>query len=183
MQDTISVSVEAICDNPLASQLLSHLGGLAKKYCRFSMVCKLFCVRVFDLHIVFRQIPVKMHGNVCWHHQSFVGSDYKAWCQMAVFMLHPLYKKLKITQVYVINIYDYFFHLLGFYTTYCAFFKPTKAEECQLICTELVDSVMKNMPEMQYKLKIHLLLHLVECMHMFGPCSTFNAERYLYVLM
>ena len=75
------------------------------------------------------------------------------------------------------------FHMLGFYIPYCAFFKPTKAEECQLICTELVDSVMKNMPEMQYKLKIHLLLHLVECMHMFGPSSTFNAERYLYVLM
>ena len=130
---------------------------------------------------------VKMHGNVCWHHQSFVGRDYKAWCQMAVFMLRPLYKKLKITKVYVINIYmtTFYnhFHLLGFYITYCAFFKPTKAEECQLICTELVDSVMKNMPEMQYKLKIHLLLHLVECMHMFGPCSTFNAERYLYVLM
>ena len=57
---------------------------------------------------------VKMHGNVCWHYQSFVGRDYKAWCQMAVFMLHPLYKKLKITQVYVINIYDYFLQSFSF---------------------------------------------------------------------
>ena len=28
-----------ICDNPMASQLLNHLGGSAKKYCRLCMVC------------------------------------------------------------------------------------------------------------------------------------------------
>ena len=27
-----------ICDNPMASQLLNHLGGSAKKYCRLCMV-------------------------------------------------------------------------------------------------------------------------------------------------
>ena len=85
MQDTISVSVEAICvicDNPLASQLLSHLGGSAKKYCRFSMVCKLFCVRVFDLHILVRQIPHYL--PLCWREglekdvlNSFNSSDWK----------------------------------------------------------------------------------------------------------
>ena len=32
---------------------------------------------------------VKMHGNVCRHYQSFVGRDYKAWSQMAIFILDP----------------------------------------------------------------------------------------------
>ena len=53
-----------ICDNPRASQLLSHLGGSAKKYCRFCMVCELFCVCIFDLCIVFRQIPHYLPW--CW---------------------------------------------------------------------------------------------------------------------
>ena len=33
---------------------------------------------------------VKMHGNVvCRHYKSFVGRVYKAWAQMAIFILHP----------------------------------------------------------------------------------------------
>ena len=32
---------------------------------------------------------MKMHGNVCRHYKSFVGKDYKAWPQMAIFILHP----------------------------------------------------------------------------------------------
>ncbi len=28
---------------------------------------------------------VKVHGNVIRYHQSFVGRDYKAWAQMALF--------------------------------------------------------------------------------------------------
>jgi hypothetical protein len=32
---------------------------------------------------------VKIHGNVCYHYQSFVGRDYKAWMQMAIFILSP----------------------------------------------------------------------------------------------
>ena len=110
-----------------------------------------------------------MHGNVFWHHQSFVVRDYKAWCQMAVFILHPyltvqeLDVLLKMTKVYmyklVLKIILISFQV--FYIAYCAFFDPPKAKQCQLICTEFVESVQKNMPEMQYKLKIHLLLHLV----------------------
>ena len=32
---------------------------------------------------------VKIHGNVCYHYQSFFGRDYRAWMQMAVFILSP----------------------------------------------------------------------------------------------
>ena len=27
---------------------------------------------------------MKVHGNVCYHHKSFVGRVYKAWSQMAL---------------------------------------------------------------------------------------------------
>ena len=32
---------------------------------------------------------VKVHGNVCYYYKSFVGRDYKAWSQMALFILSP----------------------------------------------------------------------------------------------
>lgn len=31
----------------------------------------------------------KVLGNVVYHHQSFVGRDYKAWAQMALFIIGP----------------------------------------------------------------------------------------------
>ncbi|KAL5496651.1 hypothetical protein EMCRGX_G012983, partial [Ephydatia muelleri] len=34
------------------------------------------------------------------------------------------------------------------------------------------------MPHLLQKQKVHLMLHLVECMHDFGPTSAFNAERF-----
>ena len=32
---------------------------------------------------------VKMYGNVCQYYQSFLGRDFKAWAQMAIFILKP----------------------------------------------------------------------------------------------
>ena len=32
---------------------------------------------------------VRLLGNVIRHHQSFVGRDYKAWAQMALFIMYP----------------------------------------------------------------------------------------------
>ena len=37
----------------------------------------------------FSGFHVKVHGNVCHHHKSFVGRDYKAWSQMALFIIRP----------------------------------------------------------------------------------------------
>lgn len=28
-------------------------------------------------------------GNIIYHHQSFAGRDYKAWAQMALFIIYP----------------------------------------------------------------------------------------------
>lgn len=42
-------------------------------------------IRAFN----FSGFSVKLHGNVIRHHQSFVGRDYKAWAQMAPFVIFP----------------------------------------------------------------------------------------------
>ena len=42
-------------------------------------------IRAFN----FSGFRVKLHGNVIRHHQSFVGRDYKAWAQMAPFIIFP----------------------------------------------------------------------------------------------
>lgn len=34
-------------------------------------------------------VKMRMYGNVCHYYQSFVGRDFKAWAQMAVFILSP----------------------------------------------------------------------------------------------
>ena len=37
----------------------------------------------------FSGFRVRLIGNVIRHHQSFVGRDYKAWAQMAPFIIFP----------------------------------------------------------------------------------------------
>jgi len=34
-------------------------------------------------------ISGKVLGNVVYHHKSFVGRDYKAWAQIALFIISP----------------------------------------------------------------------------------------------
>ena len=42
-------------------------------------------VRAFN----YSGFKVKLIGNVIRYHQSFVGRDYKAWAQMALFIIYP----------------------------------------------------------------------------------------------
>lgn len=37
----------------------------------------------------FSGFRVRLFGNVVRHHKSFVGRDYKAWAQMALFVIYP----------------------------------------------------------------------------------------------
>lgn len=45
------------------------------------------------------------------------------------------------------------------------------------LCQEFVDSAKKYCSELLQKVKVHLLLHLVDCMVDFGPCAAYNTER------
>ena len=52
-------------------------------------------------------IKVRVHGNITQHYRSFVGRDFKAWAQMALFILGPYLDKdeqsvwLSLSQVYI----------------------------------------------------------------------------------
>lgn len=54
---------------------------------------------------------------------------------------------------------------------------PALQEHYQELCQTLVDNVKLYMPELLHKQKVHLILHLVESMALFGPSSAFSAER------
>ena len=64
-----------------------------------------------------------------------------------------------------------------FKIAYCDYYDPSLSEWSG-VCREFVEAVRQYQPEMLKKQKVHLLLHLVECMEQFGPTSAFNIERY-----
>eukprot|EP00731_Ephydatia_muelleri_P013525 Em0007g835a len=65
-----------------------------------------------------------------------------------------------------------------FHIAYCEYFSLSIRDEWQELCQEFVSNVKQYMPAMLQKQKIHLILHLTECMEQFGPSSAFNAERF-----
>ena len=48
----------------------------------------------------------------------------------------------------------------------------------QSLCNDFVTKAIAVYPELNRKPKVHLLLHLAECLNDFGPTSGFSAERY-----
>lgn len=64
-----------------------------------------------------------------------------------------------------------------FKIAYCQPFHCNNLVEYQQICQDFVDTVKLNSPELLKKLKVHLILHLPQNMHDFGPTSAFNTER------
>eukprot|EP00731_Ephydatia_muelleri_P001801 Em0001g1801a len=111
---------------------------------------------------------VKMYGNVCQYYQSFLGRDFKAWAQMAIFILKPY---LNEGQAAVWLSFSKLFQI-----AYCEFFDASKAAEWQSVCQGFVDAVKQHMPSLLQKPKTHMILHLVQCMKELGPSSAFSAE-------
>lgn len=50
-------------------------------------------------------------------------------------------------------------------------------EACKDICKNFVEVISANFEDLCKKPKIHLILHLADCMVDFGPTSGFNTER------
>ena len=67
-----------------------------------------------------------------------------------------------------------------FRIAYCDYFDPAKAEECHEICQAFLTAVRQCQPDVLNKQKVHILLHLVDCMKDFGPTCSFNSERYVH---
>ena len=62
---------------------------------------------------------------------------------------------------------------------YCDQFSAENESKYRYICTSFVESVKKCVPEQLKKLKVHLILHLVDDMKEFGPTASFNTEMYV----
>lgn len=77
----------------------------------------------------------------------------------------------------ILSPYLIHFCLQIFRIAYCDLYEPSKEEELTDTCSEFVYAVHQNKPEMSKRQKIHLMLHLVECMKQYGPTSSFNSER------
>ncbi|XP_064407340.1 uncharacterized protein LOC135352102 isoform X2 [Halichondria panicea] len=112
---------------------------------------------------------VRLYGNIIKHHCSFVGRDYKAWAQMAAFIVTPYVttneRKLWLALLKVFRL------------AYCVPFNPNCSEESRQVCKGFVDLVKEYNPQMLKKMKVHLLLHLVDDLCDFGPTAAFNTER------
>ena len=70
-----------------------------------------------------------------------------------------------ISLVFAINV-DLFEQV--FKICYCDQFSAENELECRYICTSFIESVKKCFPEQLKKLKVHLILHLVDDMKEFG---------------
>ena len=66
-----------------------------------------------------------------------------------------------------------------FQMAYCHWYDPTKKEDYEEVCETFVTTICNTYPSFKNKQKVHLLVHLVECMDEFGPTAVFNAERYI----
>lgn len=64
-----------------------------------------------------------------------------------------------------------------FKISYCDFYEPSRKSERKEVCRKFVESVSIHRPDTLKKQKIHLVLHLVDCMQQFEPTPSFNSER------
>lgn len=65
-----------------------------------------------------------------------------------------------------------------FKIAYCEYFSVHDEMKNKEICQDFVRAIKNHYPEYTKKVKIHLLLHLVDSMISFGPTSAFNTERF-----
>lgn len=65
--------------------------------------------------------------------------------------------------------------------TYCQQCKLSGYNDYKRICETFVRATHDYCPELGKKIKIHLFLHLPDNMMDFGPTSSYNTERYIYI--
>eukprot|EP00731_Ephydatia_muelleri_P012809 Em0007g119a len=111
----------------------------------------------------------KMYGNVCYYYNSFVGRDFKAWSQMAIFILSPY---LDAGRKEVLLNYSKVFAI-----AYAKSYNRHLKEQWKSVCQNFIDSIKVHFPNLLRRPKMHLILHLIECLEQYGPTSAFSAER------
>ena len=66
---------------------------------------------------------------------------------------------------------------------YCHSVRGNDLHKYHSTVKSFVECVHASSPEMQQKVKIHLLLHLPDNMVDFGPPSNYNTERYVWPII
>ena len=66
---------------------------------------------------------------------------------------------------------------------YCYLYEDHLKEEWKTICQTFTSSVKLHYPELLKRPKIHLILHLVDCMAQYGPTSAYSAERFEFIML
>ncbi|KAL5474419.1 hypothetical protein EMCRGX_G026363 [Ephydatia muelleri] len=159
-----------IADNPIASQLLNHLGGSAIKYGRICMADRDESLDVIStkrtLQDSLQQMVIIEDSNPLLH---IPGDAYRCFPLelLNTLLLGPVKGTAKsllaLSKVFRI--------------AYCDFFDPAEADTLQQTCVGFVHAVRDFMPSLLRKQKIHYFLHLVESMENYGPTSAYSAER------
>ena len=120
---------------------------------------------------------VKLYGNVCAYYNSFLGRDFKAWSQMALFIMGPY---LTSGQLLVLSSFSKVNRMCSYicrndYILFYRYFRCVLVmpmihhwkmiyNNLQQKCQDFFDNVKTHMPMFLQKQKTHLILHLVECM-------------------
>jgi hypothetical protein len=134
----------------------------------------------------FSGFDLKLSTRILKYHKSFVGRDFKALAQCALFVFNKYFTtKEKAVWVALSKVYTLMFimyvcdlnFLQVFQFSYCDNCSATDKGAYQDTCGSFVKAVMDNFPEFGKKVKIHLLLHLPDSITDFGPTSAFNTER------
>ena len=66
-----------------------------------------------------------------------------------------------------------------FRLAYCIPLRKDDIDQYRETCRLFVESTVQYMPTFSKRLKVHLILHLVDCIVEFGPASCFSTERYV----
>ena len=119
----------------------------------------------------FSGFAIHLTRNIAKYYKSFVGRDFKALAQLALFVFLPYLTAGEIEVWFAlskvsISIYKWcnsnFACLQVFRMVYCQPFKPENIASYNAICLDFVRAVDLHAPELKGKLKIHLILHLPE---------------------
>eukprot|EP00731_Ephydatia_muelleri_P014018 Em0007g1328a len=202
-QETVLVVAPLMCivwDNPRASVLLNHLGSAALKHCPQCMtprkenpdtVCAprtkaVALQQIAQISALLTEaLKVEMRKRFgLWEDYNpllYIPADLNL--SIPVEVLHTLLLGsckhfLKEVMPNMSAAQKREIQARVFKIAYCDFFKPIVLDEWKRVCQGFVSAAKQHMPSLLQKQKTYLILHLVDSMVKFGPCSAFSAERF-----
>eukprot|EP00731_Ephydatia_muelleri_P013349 Em0007g659a len=142
-----------ICDNPRAKELCNQLASSTRKYCRICMADKIDSP---DFIGVPRTRALSLSQMEEISSQTSISRTYNTHAGRKEVLLN--YSKV-------------------FAIAYAKSYNRHLKEQWKSVCQNFIDSVKVHFPNLLRRPKMHLILHLIECLEQYGPTSAFSAER------